>query len=77
MIRTPVHDAIEDQILSNREAPIAWSQLVTFPPGLRVVSEQSEMLHQPVDESIRRRLAILAMWRQILSTSVRARLAKR
>ena len=52
-------NAVEDQVLTNREAAVTRPQLVPPPPEVRIIAQQLKMLDQQIDESIRRGLVIL------------------
>src|ERR1035437_1137259 len=49
---SPPHFSVVNEILSGRKAPCAWFDVITRPPGFRVLSEQPEALYNRIDQSV-------------------------
>src|ERR1035441_834161 len=46
------HFSVVNEILCGREAPCAWFDVITYPPGFRVLSEQPETIYDGIDETV-------------------------
>ena len=50
---SPAHFSVVNEILPGWKASFAWFDVITRPPGFRVLSEQPETLYNGIDQSVR------------------------